>query len=88
MKKFSNSETVGPENIHIEVWKILGNRGIEWLTKFYYEIMIPKQILDERRIITLVSIYKKRGNIQNCASYKVIKLITSFISLPISLRES
>lgn len=45
----SNSETVGPENIHIEVLKILRDRGIESLTKFYYEIMRPKQILDEHR---------------------------------------
>ncbi|KAL5123966.1 Craniofacial development protein 2 [Glycine soja] len=39
LKRMSNGKAVGPDNIPIEVWKTLGDRGLEWLTKLFNEIM-------------------------------------------------
>jgi len=40
----SSGKAVGPDNIPIEVWKSLGDRGIVWLTKLFNEIMRMKKI--------------------------------------------
>lgn len=42
-KRMSNDKAVGPDNIHIEVWKSLGYRGIVWLTKHFNETMRTKK---------------------------------------------
>jgi len=34
LKRMSSGKAVGPDNIPIEVWKSLGDRGIVWLTTF------------------------------------------------------
>ena len=38
-KLMSKSNSVGPDNIHIEVWKFLGYIRIEWITKLIYKFM-------------------------------------------------
>ena len=57
-----------------EVWKTLGDRGLEWLTELFNEIMRSKHMSEEWRRSTLVPIYKNKGDIQNCANYRGIKL--------------
>ncbi|KAH1204248.1 3-isopropylmalate dehydratase large subunit, chloroplastic [Glycine max] len=74
LKRMSNGKAVGPDNIPIEVWKTLGDRGLEWLTKLFNEIMRSKRMPEEWRRSTLVPIYKNKGDIQNCANYRGIKL--------------
>jgi len=63
----SSGKAVGLENIPIEMWKILGDRGIVWLTKVFNEITRTKKMSDEWRRNTLIPIYKNKGDIQNCA---------------------
>ncbi|KAH1239249.1 Phospholipid-transporting ATPase 3 [Glycine max] len=77
----SNGKAVGPDNIPIEVWKTLGDRGLEWLTKLFNEIMRSKRMPEEWRRSTLVPIYKNKGDIQNCANYRGIKLMSHTMKL-------
>ena len=49
LKRMSSGKAVGPDNIPIEVWKSLGNRGIVWLTNLFNEIMRTKKMSDEWR---------------------------------------
>ncbi|RZB55499.1 Villin-4 isoform D [Glycine soja] len=81
LKKMSNGKAVGPDNIPIEVWKTLGDRGLEWLTKLFNEIMRSKRMPEEWRRSTLVPIYKNKGDIQNCANYRGIKLMSHTMKL-------
>ncbi|KAH1220391.1 LINE-1 retrotransposable element ORF2 protein [Glycine max] len=80
-KRMSNGKAVGPDNIPIEVWKTLGDRGLEWLTKLFNEIMRSKRMPEEWRRSTLVLIYKNKGDIQNCANYRGIKLMSHTMKL-------
>ncbi|RZC13747.1 DExH-box ATP-dependent RNA helicase DExH10 [Glycine soja] len=57
LKRMSNGKAVGPDNIPIEVWKTLGDRGLEWLTELFNEIMRSKRMPEEWRRSTLVPIY-------------------------------
>ncbi|KAL5158405.1 Craniofacial development protein 2 [Glycine soja] len=56
LKKMSNGKAVGRDNIPIEVWKTLGDRGLEWLTELFNEIMRSKRMPEEWRRSTLVPI--------------------------------
>ncbi|KAL2947084.1 hypothetical protein AAZX31_20G050700 [Glycine max] len=80
LKRMSNGKAVGADNIPIEVWKTLGDRGLEWLTKLFNEIMRSKRMPEEWRS-TLVPIYKNKGDIQNCANYRGIKLMSHTMKL-------
>ncbi|KAL5176375.1 LINE-1 retrotransposable element ORF2 protein [Glycine soja] len=81
LKRMSNDKAVGPDNIPIEVWKTLGDRGLEWLTELFNEIMRSKRMPEEWRRSTLVPIYKNKGDIQNCANYRGIKLMSHTMKL-------
>ena len=81
LKRMSNGKAVGPDNIPIEVWKSLGDRGIGWLTKLFNEIMRTKKMPDEWRRSTLIPIYKNKGDIQDCANYRGIKLMSHTMKL-------
>ena len=70
LKMMCNGKAVGLDNIPIEVWKSLGDRGIVWLTKLFNEIMRTKKMSDEWRRSTLIPIYKNKEDIQNCANYR------------------
>lgn len=48
--------TIGRDNMHVEVWKSLGETGIAWLTKIFNEIMRSNKMTDEWRRRTLVPI--------------------------------
>jgi len=81
LKRMSSGKAVGSDNIPFEVWKSLGNRGIMWLTNLFYEIMRTKKMSDEWRRSTLIPIYKNKGDIQNCANYRGIKLMSHIMKL-------
>ena len=81
MKKRTNSKEVGPDNILIEVWKKLGEKGIRWFTKLFNEIMRSKKMPEEWRKSTLIPIFKNKGDIQNCANYRGIKLMSHTMKL-------
>jgi len=81
LKRMSSGKAVGPDNIPIEVWKSLGDRGIMWLTKLFNEIMRTKKMPDEWRRSTLIAIYKNKEDIQSCANYRGIKLMSHTMKL-------
>lgn len=43
----SNTKAVVLDNIHIEVWKIRGERGIEWFIKLFNEVPVSNQMSGE-----------------------------------------
>lgn len=63
------------------MWKILGDRGIEWLSKLFYEIMRSKYMPDELRRNTLVPIFENKKDIQNCVNYMGVKLMNYTMKL-------
>ncbi|KAM7490942.1 hypothetical protein LguiA_033863 [Lonicera macranthoides] len=76
-----SGKAVGPDSIPIEVWKGLGDKGIGWLTRFFNKILRSKKMPEEWRRSTLIPIYKNKGDIQNCANYRGIKLMSHTMKL-------
>nr|KYP34423.1 Retrovirus-related Pol polyprotein LINE-1 [Cajanus cajan] len=81
LKRLENGKAVGPDTIPIEVWKTLGAKGISWLTKLFNEIMRSNKMPEEWRRSTLIPIYKNKGDIQDCANYRGIKLMSHTMKL-------
>ena len=65
----------------LKVWKYLGEKGVLWLTKLFNEILRTKSMPNEWRKSTLIPIYKNKGDIQNCANYRGIKLMSYTMKL-------
>ncbi|KAL3518873.1 hypothetical protein ACH5RR_021462 [Cinchona calisaya] len=78
MKK---GKTVGPGNIAIEVWKCLGKKGISWLTNLFNKILKSRKMPDQWKKSTLIPIFKNKRDIQNCANYRGIKLMSHTMKL-------
>ncbi|XP_066943263.1 uncharacterized protein [Macrobrachium rosenbergii] len=68
LKKMKNGKAIGPDGIPAEVWKSLGEEGIDMLwypaEKMYSQEKRPK----EWRESFIVPLYKEKGNIQDCAT--------------------
>ena len=48
LKKMKMGKASGPDGIHIEVWKTLGDMGIRLLTKLFNKIFITERCLIHR----------------------------------------
>ncbi|KAM2624012.1 hypothetical protein TB1_031028 [Malus domestica] len=81
LKKMKHRKAVGPDDIPIEVWKVLGETGITWLTNLFNRILKTKKMPNEWRMSTLVPIYKNKGDVQNCMNYRGIKLMSHTMKL-------
>ncbi|KAM1087697.1 hypothetical protein ACFX2B_013050 [Malus domestica] len=81
LKKMKHRKAVGPDDIPIEVWKVLGETGITWLTDIFNRILKTKKMPNEWRMSTLVPIYKNKGDVQNCMNYRGIKLMSHTMKL-------
>ncbi|KAM2387188.1 hypothetical protein ACFX1X_039558 [Malus domestica] len=81
LKKMKHRKAVGPDDIPIEVWKVLGETGITWLTDLFNRILKTKKMPNEWRTSTLVPIYKNKGDVQNCMNYRGIKLMSHTMKL-------
>ena len=81
LKKMKHRKTVGPDDIPIEVWKILGETGLAWLIDFFNRILKTKKMPNEWQKSTLVHIYKNKGDAQKCMNYKGIKLMSHTMKL-------
>ncbi len=81
MQKMKNGKAVGPDDIPIEVWRCLGKMRIMWLTNLFNIIMKNKKMPNQWRKSTLIPLFKNKGDIQNCANYKGIKLMCHTMKL-------
>ncbi|KAM1283242.1 hypothetical protein ACFX2J_026125 [Malus domestica] len=81
LKKMKHRKAIGPDDIPIEVWKVLGETGITWLTDLFNMILKTKKMPNEWRTSTLVPIYKNKGDVQNCMNYRGIKLMSHTMKL-------
>ena len=81
LNKMKNGKAVGTDGIPVEVWKCLGEEGIDLLWDLAKKIYIQEMIPTEWRESFLVPIYKEKGDIQDCPNYRGIKLMSHTMKL-------
>ncbi|GJX51073.1 retrovirus-related pol polyprotein LINE-1 [Tanacetum coccineum] len=81
LRKMGRNKAVGPDQIPIEAWRSLGNKGIFWLTSLFNKIFTSAKMLKEWRLSEVIPIFKNKGDAQVCSNYRVeaIHLIRSLM---------
>jgi len=76
-----NGKTEGPDQIPVEVWKWLGEEGLEWLTELINVILRTVKMPREWRFSTVIPLYKNKWDIQDFNNYRGIKLLSYTMKL-------
>ena len=71
----------GPDDIPVEAWIALGNKGVEFLVNFFNRLLQREKMLDEWKRSMLVPLYKGKGDIKKCGNYRGIKLMSHTMKL-------
>jgi len=77
----ANGKAVGPDQIPVEVWKYMGEVGLEWLTELFNVIFRTAKMPREWRVSTIIPLYKNKGDIQDCNNFRGIKLLSHTMKL-------
>ncbi|KAL6561231.1 hypothetical protein OROMI_016832 [Orobanche minor] len=80
LKKMGSKKAEGP-GIPIEVWRCLGERGIDWSTMLFNKIWRSNKMPSAWRKSILVPLYKNKGDVQDCSNYRGIKLMSHTMKL-------
>ncbi|XP_063586486.1 uncharacterized protein LOC134763884 [Penaeus indicus] len=59
----------------------MGKTAVGWLTEVFKDIMETEQVPGEWRTITLIPIFKNKGDIQDCSNYRGIKLTSHTLKM-------
>ncbi|KAL6569658.1 hypothetical protein OROMI_014172 [Orobanche minor] len=81
LKKMGSKKAEGPDGIPIEVWRCLGERGIDWLTMLFNKIWRSNKMPSAWRKSILVPLYKNKGDVQDYSNYRGIKLMSHTMKL-------
>jgi hypothetical protein len=74
-------KAVGLDGIPIEVWNCLGDISVVSLTILFNNICRVNKMPTEWTKSILIPLHKNKENVQNCANYREIKLISHTIKL-------
>ena len=75
LAKMKKGKAVGPDGIPVEVWRCLGEEGMDILWDLFTKIYQQEKIPEGWRNSLLLPIYKEKGDIQDCGNYRGIKLM-------------
>uniref|UniRef100_A0A8D8YAF2 Craniofacial development protein 2 n=3 Tax=Cacopsylla melanoneura TaxID=428564 RepID=A0A8D8YAF2_9HEMI len=81
LKKMKNGKAVGVDGIPVEVWKCLGEEGIDILWDLMMKCMDQERIPNEWRKSVMVPIFKGKGDVQQCGNYRGIKLMSHSLKI-------
>uniref|UniRef100_A0A914US57 Reverse transcriptase domain-containing protein n=1 Tax=Plectus sambesii TaxID=2011161 RepID=A0A914US57_9BILA len=74
--KMKNGKACGPDDVPADFWKLIGSRGIAWLTDIFNKIVNQNKMPARWSTSTTVPIFKKKGSPTDCANYRPIRLLS------------
>ena len=81
LRKMPNGKAEGPDLIPVEVWKCLGDEGLEWLTELFNVIFKTAKMPKEWRSNIIIPLYKNKGDIQDYNNFRGTKLLSHTMKL-------
>ena len=75
LRRMKKGKAVGPDVLPVEVWKCMREMGIKFLTRLFNKLLMGKWMPEEWKSV-LISIYKNKGDAQDCGSYRETKLMS------------
>ncbi|KAI8434943.1 hypothetical protein MSG28_003410 [Choristoneura fumiferana] len=76
-----NHKATGPDGIPADLWKTLGDTGVEWLTILFNNILSSNRIPEAWRHSYLLPFYKNKGDVSDCGNYRGIKLTSHTLKI-------
>ena len=81
ISRMENGKATGMDGIPVEVWKCLGEVGIDMLWDLMKGIYEQEEIPTEWRDSVIIPIYKEKGDIEDCVNYRGIKLMSHTMNI-------
>ena len=81
LRKMKKGKAQGPDDIPVEVWIALENKGVEFLVNFFNKLLQGEKKPNKWRSSVLVPLYKGKGDIKECGNYRGIKLMSHSMKL-------
>ncbi|ETN84824.1 reverse transcriptase, partial [Necator americanus] len=75
LAKIKSNKATGPDDIPADVWKLLGDRGSMWLATLFNKIVAEGRTPDVWQTSVTVPVWKGKGDIADCTSYRPIRLL-------------
>ena len=60
LRRMKKSKVVGLDELPVEVWKCMGEMGIEFLTRLFNRLLMGERMPEEWRRSVLILIYKNK----------------------------
>ena len=80
LDKLKNRKANEPDNLPIQLWKLVGDAGIESLETTMNEVM-SRGMPSSWRFSEISPIYKGKGSVLDCGNYRGIKLMSHTMKL-------
>ena len=68
LKGMKLGKAMGPDGIPVEVWKSLGEEGVDMLLDLLQKIFEQEKMPEKWRDSVIVPIFKEKGDIQDCGN--------------------
>ena len=81
LRKMKKGKAQGPDDIPVEVWIALGNKGVKFLVNFFNILLRGEKMPNEWRMSMLVPLYKGKRDIKKCENNRGIKLMSHTMKL-------
>ena len=72
--KMKNGKASGPSDFQIEIIKVLGSKGEEWMLPFMRAICEEEVLSRDWEESQMVYLFKQKGDIMECCNHRGIKL--------------
>jgi len=67
LRKMKSGRAVGPDDIPMEVWKLVGSKASVWLKDLFNRMLVGDSMPEEWRVSSLVPLYKGKEDVQECS---------------------
>jgi hypothetical protein len=81
LRKMKSGKAVGPDDIPVDIWRLVGKRAVEWLHELFRKIYAGESMPEEWRSSWVIPLYKGKGDVQECKNYRGIKLLSHTMKL-------
>ncbi|KAK6762421.1 hypothetical protein RB195_023224 [Necator americanus] len=75
LAKIKSNKATGPNDVPADAWKLLGDRGSVWLATLFNKIVAEGRTSDVWQTSVTVPVWKGKGDIADCTSYRPIRLL-------------
>ncbi len=76
VKKIKNGKATGPDDIPVDVWKLMGHRLAVNLAALFNNIFAENRAPQAWTTSTMVQIWKGKGDVSECKNYRPIRLLS------------